>query len=75
MVGLAAASPRRRPRQAWHDVAVVLLDQTLAEVARWELMDAWPQSVKVFLDTDGSVREEMLLAHGAIGLVDPPPGP
>lgn len=64
-----------RARDARHDLTVVLLDQTFAEVARWELKDAWPQSVKVSLDAEGAAREEMVLAHGAISLVNPPPGP
>lgn len=63
----------RHARQTRRDVSLVLLDQTLTEVARWELKDAWPENLKVSLDADGSALEELVLAHGAISLVNPPP--
>lgn len=53
-------------RQARHDVTVVLFDQTFAEVARWELKDAWPKSVSVSLAADGSAQEELELAYSMI---------
>ena len=53
-------------RAARHDVSVRVLDQTFNEVLRFELKDAWPESVTVNLDSDGTGVEELVLAHGAI---------
>jgi len=49
-----------------HDIVVVLLDQTFAEVARWELRGAWPENLRVSLAADGLAQEELELAYRAI---------
>lgn len=59
-----------KSQEARKDGAIVVYDQELAEVARWDFVNAWPSKISAghskFLSDDVMILEDLVLIPGAI---------